>query len=164
MNIWKPIGLLSVAGLVASVGAQIAHADGACHSHGNMAAALDHLREARAALDRAEHNNGGWKDRAIQSTEAAIRETSMACDLADPSGPIAPHRFEAANYWSYDYVTMKGQHDPEACALACERDPRCKVATFCDSTALGGWANTCLLRSQVGPRHTEEIGVRSWVK
>ncbi len=52
MNIWKPIGLLSIAGLIASVGAQVALADGVCHSHGNMAAALDHLRQARAVTDQ----------------------------------------------------------------------------------------------------------------
>ena len=83
MNIWKPIALVAVAGFVVSVGTQIAQAEGACHNQGNMAAAVDHLRQARGALDRAEHNKGGWRDRAIQATDNAIRETQKGCDFAD---------------------------------------------------------------------------------
>ena len=84
MNIWKPVALVAVAGMVASVGVQVAHADGgACHNQPNMAAALDHLRQGRAALDRAEHNKGGWRDRAIKAADAAISETKAGCEFAD---------------------------------------------------------------------------------
>jgi hypothetical protein len=83
MNVWKPVALVAVAGMVASVGVQVAHADGACHNQGNMAAALDHLKQARAALDRAEHNKGGWRDRAIQATDNALKETNKGCEFAD---------------------------------------------------------------------------------
>ena len=40
-----------------------------------MRRALEHLRAARAALQAAEHNKGGWRVRAIQSTDRAIVET-----------------------------------------------------------------------------------------
>ena len=83
MNLWKPIALCAISGLVISVGTQIASADGACHNQPNMQVALDHLRQARAALDRAEHNKGGWRDRAIQSADVALRETNKGCEFAD---------------------------------------------------------------------------------
>ena len=51
MNIWKPIALCAVGAFAVSVGTQVAFAEGACHNQGNMQAAMDHLREARAALD-----------------------------------------------------------------------------------------------------------------
>jgi hypothetical protein len=48
-----------------------------------MQAALDRFREARAALDRAEHNKGGWRDRAIGAADNGIRETQAGCAYAD---------------------------------------------------------------------------------
>ena len=41
----------------------------------NMRAALAHLREAKAALQRAEHNKGGHRTRAIEIVNHAIAET-----------------------------------------------------------------------------------------
>lgn len=83
MNIWKPIALCAIGAFVTSVGVQVALAGGECHNQPNMQAALEHLRQARAALDRAEHNKGGWRDRAIQSTDTALRETQNGCGFAD---------------------------------------------------------------------------------
>jgi hypothetical protein len=83
MNFWKPIALVAVAGLVASVGTQVASAESACHNQGNMQAALEHFRQARASLDKAEHNKGGWRDRAILAADNAIRETNAGCAFAD---------------------------------------------------------------------------------
>ena len=40
-----------------------------------MREALHHLREGRAHLERAEHNKGGWRIRAIENVDRAIRET-----------------------------------------------------------------------------------------
>ena len=40
-----------------------------------MRRALEHLRAARAELQAAEHNKGGWRLRAIENTDRAIRET-----------------------------------------------------------------------------------------
>ena len=40
-----------------------------------MDRALEHLRAARAELQAAEHNKAGWRVRAIENTERAIRET-----------------------------------------------------------------------------------------
>jgi hypothetical protein len=83
MNIWKPIALVAIGVAAASVGSQLAYAGGECHNQGNMQAALDHFRQARAALDHAEHNKGGWRDRAIQAADTAIRETNAGCAYAD---------------------------------------------------------------------------------
>ncbi|HZE13532.1 MAG TPA: hypothetical protein VE086_07240, partial [Chthoniobacterales bacterium] len=55
--------------LVASIGLQSARAD-----QPNMRAALAHLRDAKAALQRAEHNKGGHRDRAIGEVNRAIGE------------------------------------------------------------------------------------------
>ena len=82
MNIWKPIALFAVIGLVLSIGIQVSAA-GVCHEQPNMAAALGALRSARAALDRAEHNKGGWRVAAIERTNAAIAETERGCAFAD---------------------------------------------------------------------------------
>ncbi len=94
MNLWKPIALCSVAGLVLSLGVQVAHAEpggqggavagrGVCHDQPNMAAALTSLRAARASLEKAEHNKGGWRGKAIESADAAIRETDRGCAFAN---------------------------------------------------------------------------------
>jgi len=40
-----------------------------------MRRALENLRAARAELEVAEHNKGGWRIRAIENTNRAIRET-----------------------------------------------------------------------------------------
>lgn len=82
MNIWKPIALCAISAFVISVGVQVALAD-ACRNQPHMQAAMDHLRQARGELDRAEHNKGGWRDRAIQATDNALRETNSGCAFAD---------------------------------------------------------------------------------
>ena len=55
--------------LVASLGLQSVRAD-----QPNMRAALAHLREAKSALQRAEHNKGGHRGRAIEIINRAIAE------------------------------------------------------------------------------------------
>ena len=83
MTLWKPIALVAIGGLIASLGLQAAQAAGVCHDQPNMAAALGSLRAARASLDKAEHNKGGWRDRAITATQTAIDETKNGCGYAD---------------------------------------------------------------------------------
>jgi hypothetical protein len=83
MNLWKPIALLSIAGLILSVGAQMSSAAGVCHDQPNMAAAAASLKAARASLDKAEHNKGGWRVAAIEATNKAITETDRGCAFAD---------------------------------------------------------------------------------
>jgi hypothetical protein len=56
---------------------------GACNNQGNMSNAVIELREARAALERAEHDKGGWRAAAIQQTNDAIRETERGCAFAN---------------------------------------------------------------------------------
>lgn len=41
----------------------------------HMKRALEHLRAARAELERAEHNKGGWRLRAISNVDKAISDT-----------------------------------------------------------------------------------------
>ena len=55
--------------MIAAIGLQSVRAD-----QPNMRAALAHLREARAALQRAEHNKGGHRGKAIEIINRAIAE------------------------------------------------------------------------------------------
>ena len=83
MNIWKLIALLSLAVLTLSLGSQVASAYGVCHDQPNMAGAAAALKQARAFLDKAEHNKGGWRVAAIEATNKAIAETDRGCAFAD---------------------------------------------------------------------------------
>jgi hypothetical protein len=86
MNVWKPIAIFTTAALVATIGYQTAQAQsnaGDCHNQPNMAAAVRSFHAARASLDKAEHNKGGWRDRAIKAADAAIHETENGCAFAD---------------------------------------------------------------------------------
>jgi hypothetical protein len=82
MSAWKPIALLSTSGLALTIGIQIATA-GPCHDQRNMADAVLRLKEAKAALERAEHNKGGWRVAAIEAINKAIVETDRGCAFAD---------------------------------------------------------------------------------
>lgn len=55
--------------LIGAMGLQSVWAD-----QPNMRAALAHLREAKAALQRAEHNKGGHRGRAVEIINRAIAE------------------------------------------------------------------------------------------
>ena len=48
----------------------------------NMRDALGHLREARQALDRAEDNKGGHKDKAIELVDKAIEQVQAGMEFA----------------------------------------------------------------------------------
>ena len=48
----------------------------------HMRRALEHLRAARAELQAAEHNKGGWRLRAIEHTDRAIAETERGAAFA----------------------------------------------------------------------------------
>ena len=48
----------------------------------HMRRALEHLRAARAELQSAEHDKGGWRVRAIENTNRAIAETERGMAVA----------------------------------------------------------------------------------
>jgi hypothetical protein len=52
----------------------------------HMLRALEHLRAARAELQAAEHNKGGWRARAIQNTDRAITETQNGMAVGAGNG------------------------------------------------------------------------------
>jgi hypothetical protein len=93
MNFWKPIALTLAVGLVASIGMQNASAKnadsshppitGECHDQPNMAAAMHSLQSAIDSLGKAEHNKGGWRDRAIDAARKAKAETDAGCAVAN---------------------------------------------------------------------------------
>ena len=95
MNVWKPIAIVATAGLIASIGIQSAHATkpptdqepqtltGPCFDQPNMAAAKSNLESALVYLQRSEHNKGGWREAAIQSTQQAIARTNEGCRQAN---------------------------------------------------------------------------------
>ena len=85
MNAWKTIAILSTSALVAVVGQQVASASFSGSTGGSvngdyrqMRAALENLREARHHFENSEHNHGGWRERALESTDRAIKETEAA--------------------------------------------------------------------------------------
>ncbi|HEX4446095.1 MAG TPA: hypothetical protein VH044_05140 [Polyangiaceae bacterium] len=85
MNIWKTIAIVSTSALVAVVGQQVASANYAGSTgasvnadYRQMHAALENLREARHHFENSEHNHGGWRERALESTDRAIHETEGA--------------------------------------------------------------------------------------
>jgi hypothetical protein len=48
----------------------------------HMERALENLRAARAELQAAEHNKGGWRFRALENVDRAIRETERGIAFA----------------------------------------------------------------------------------
>ncbi|MEO7112756.1 MAG: hypothetical protein ABI183_20090 [Polyangiaceae bacterium] len=93
MNYWKPIALTLAVGLVASIGMQTASAKnadssqptltGECHDQPNMAKATHDLTAALDSLGKAEHNKGGWRDRATTAATTALHETQAGCAVAN---------------------------------------------------------------------------------
>ena len=82
MNVWKLTSLCLATALVASIGMQSSWAAGVCFDQPNMIAARDHLLAAKASLERAEHNKGGWREAALKSTSTAITEVNRGCSSA----------------------------------------------------------------------------------
>jgi mannose/cellobiose epimerase-like protein (N-acyl-D-glucosamine 2-epimerase family) len=68
---------LMLVAVVAAMGLQSARAD-----QPHMKNALMHLREARAALQRAEHNKGGHRERAVEIINRAIAEVEAGMAAA----------------------------------------------------------------------------------
>jgi hypothetical protein len=66
------LSLLVAAGLIGSASAD----------QPNMQNALNHLREAKIALQAADHNKGGWRVAAIESVNKAISETEKGIRFA----------------------------------------------------------------------------------
>lgn len=85
MKLTKIVALVAIAASVVTVGYRAALAQGAaaCKNQPNMAEALGHLRNARGFLERAEHDKGGWRVKAIEATDMAIRETERGCAFAN---------------------------------------------------------------------------------
>jgi len=83
MNFWKSIALCVVAAAAFTPGNESADAAGVCHDQPNMGAALGELRAARASLEKAEHDKGGWRAAARIAADTAIKETERGCAFAD---------------------------------------------------------------------------------
>jgi len=45
--------------------------------------ALDHLKAARSELERAEHNKGGHRDKAIEFVDRAIEQTKRGIEAGE---------------------------------------------------------------------------------
>jgi hypothetical protein len=91
MNLWKPLAIVSTSAFVFVIGYQAASAGSAGsgttviadNKQPNMETALTKLKEARAALDKAEHNKGGWRANAVIATDLAISETKRGIEFAN---------------------------------------------------------------------------------
>jgi hypothetical protein len=84
MNIWKPIAIVSSGALAVILacggGEVVVRPAGADQPH--MQAAREHLQQARGALDRAEPNKGGHRERAIELVDQAINEVNAGIEFA----------------------------------------------------------------------------------
>ncbi len=49
----------------------------------HMFNALDHLKAARSELERAEHNKGGHRDKAIEFVDRAIEQTKRGIEAGE---------------------------------------------------------------------------------
>ncbi|MGD0526009.1 MAG: hypothetical protein ABSE49_12740 [Polyangiaceae bacterium] len=93
MNVWKPIALCFAAGFVASVGIQVASANknpdpppsltGPCFDQPNMAHTKASIEDALTYAAKAEHNKGGWRDRAMVALNTAHNEINAGCNVAN---------------------------------------------------------------------------------
>jgi hypothetical protein len=92
---------------------------------------------------------------AFATAEASLAQTKVQARVA--------YSFDTANYWGTE-LQILSMTDPQACALACDKEPRCVVASLHDATVGGKYHNKCVLRSEPGARHPENAGVHSWVK
>ncbi|HEY8077153.1 MAG TPA: hypothetical protein VIF62_23665 [Labilithrix sp.] len=86
MNVYKPIAIVSTSALVVLLacggGNEAVHPAHAGAEQPHMVAARDHLREARASLDRAEANKGGHREKAIELVDGAIRQVDDGIEWA----------------------------------------------------------------------------------
>ena len=73
---------LVVVAAVAAVNLGAARAD-----QPHMQRALDHLRAAKAELEQASHDKGGWRSRAIKNVEQAIADTEKGVSFDRGHGP-----------------------------------------------------------------------------
>ncbi len=84
MNVYKPIAIFSSSALLVLLacggGSASIRAAGAEQPH--MATARDHLKEARAALERAEANKGGHRERAIEHVDQALAQVNEGIEYA----------------------------------------------------------------------------------
>jgi len=83
MRFWKILGLTSTTLMVVIYGCGGEPARSPAGAQPNMEAARSELRAARAALERAEHNKGGHRVRAIELTDQAIVEVDKGIAYAD---------------------------------------------------------------------------------
>lgn len=70
------------AGLVVLVAVSAFGLNSARADQPHMRRALEHLRAARGELASAEHNKGGWRLRALENVDHAIRETENGMNVA----------------------------------------------------------------------------------
>jgi hypothetical protein len=88
MNAWKPAALVLTSAFAVMVSYSVASAN-ADHpkrptpvsgDYRHMRIALEHFRAGRSELEFAEHNHGGWRERAIEASDRANFETRAALD------------------------------------------------------------------------------------
>jgi hypothetical protein len=69
-------------GLVVLVAVSALGLNSASADQPRMHAALRNLRAARAELEHAEHNKGGWRERALEHVDRAIHEVENGMAVA----------------------------------------------------------------------------------
>jgi outer membrane protein OmpA-like peptidoglycan-associated protein len=81
-----------------------------------------------------------------------------------PAPPPPAYTLEVGVNYSTPPIDLHPETDPQACAKACDTNPKCWVASFHDATVpTEKYRNTCALRPWLEGRK-DAPGVSSWVK
>jgi hypothetical protein len=87
MNLWKISTIALTLSLGAVVGGSVVSVAAAHeHEHSPMHTALEHLKDAKKALESASHDHGGHRTKAVKATEVAIKETEAGIAFKDDHG------------------------------------------------------------------------------
>jgi Spy/CpxP family protein refolding chaperone len=87
MNLWKPTALVLASALAMMVSYNVASASSngpkpvsVTGDYHHIRTALEYFRAGRNELMMAEHNRGGWRERAVEGADRTIFETKQALD------------------------------------------------------------------------------------
>lgn len=82
LDIWKVSTLVLAGSLVVVTGSNLVR-DASAEPQPHMKSALEHLEQAKAALERATADKGGHRVKAIEATKLAIEETKAGVEFDD---------------------------------------------------------------------------------
>lgn len=89
--------------------------------------------------------------------------TAPFCSLAQEADEDK-YAFGSINIGGAVIEVFDNWTDMQECARLCDEEPACRAATYHDHTVEGRWANTCVLRSEIGATSAVQSGLSAWIK